>query len=248
MRAAALAILLLGSAVPALGQGHHGGGPASEAAPFGAPIDDQHVWFHALANQLEGRFGRENAFQWDAEAWAGTDTNRLWLKSEGLLQDGQVAKGRHEILYDRPLSRFFNAQIGFRADADARPGRGWAAFGIEGLAPLFFHVSATGYASSRGHLAARLEGSYDLLLTQKLILQPQMELNFHAKPDPARRLGAGLTELDTGLRLRYEITRKIAPYIGVTYEQAFGGTAAYARLAGEKTSQLQFALGLRLWY
>jgi copper resistance protein B len=114
-------------------------GATSEAAPFGPPIDDQHVWYHAIANQLEGRFGRENGFRWDGEAWAGTDSNRLWLKSEGLLNDnGKLEDGSYELLYDRPITSFFDLQAGLRTDADSRSGRSWAALGVEGLAPLFF--------------------------------------------------------------------------------------------------------------
>ena len=227
---------------------HNINGATSEAAPFGPPIDDQHVWYHAIANQLEGRFGRENGFRWDGEAWAGTDSNRLWLKSEGLLNDnGKLEDGSYELLYDRPITSFFDLQAGLRTDADSRSGRSWAALGVEGLAPLFLHVSATGYASSSGHYAARMEGSYDLLLTQQLILQPQLELNFYSKSDPSRGLGAGLAELDSGLRLRYELSRNFAPYIGVVYESKFGDTATISRLAGEKPSQLRITFGLRTW-
>jgi copper resistance protein B len=239
-------IFLLASPGAAFAQ--HGGGAAGEAAPFGPPIEDQHIWIHVIADQLEGRFGRDNGFRWNGEAWAGTDSNRIWLKSEGETdRHGKVEEGRHEFLYDRPITSFFDLQAGLRSDIDSRAGRNWAAVGIEGLAPLFFHVSATGYASSSGHYAARLEGNYDLLLTQRLILQPELELNFYSKSDPARALGSGLADLDTGLRLRYEFNRKFAPYIGVAYENRFGSTAALARLAGEKPSNLRFAFGLRAW-
>lgn len=244
-----LLALLMAAAAPAFAQGHSMGGTATESAPFGAPIDDQHVWYHLIANQLEGRFGHENAFRWNAEAWAGTDTDRLWLKTEGLADgNGVVENGRLELLYDRPITSFFNAQLGLRTDMDSGPGRNWAALGIEGLAPLFFHVTATGYISDKGRLAARLEGSYDLLLTQQLVLQPQLELNFYSRPDPARLTGAGLAELEAGLRLRYEVSRKFAPYIGIAYENKFGGTANFARLSGERASQIQVSFGLRLWY
>jgi copper resistance protein B len=244
-----LTVILMASTVPALAQDHAMGGAATEAAPFGPPIADQHVWYHLIANRLEGRFGSESAFRWNAEAWAGTDSNRVWLKTEGLVSsNGAVENGRLELLYDRPITSFFNAQLGLRTDLDSGPGRNWAALGVEGLAPQFFHLAATGYVSDQGRLAARFEGSYDLLLTQQLVLQPLVELNFYSRPDPARLLGSGLAELEAGLRLRYEISRKFAPYIGLTYENKFGGTAGYARLAGEPTAKLQLTTGLRLWY
>lgn len=224
-------------------------GAPTEAAPFGNPIDDAHIYYHAILNQLEGRFGSGNSFRWEGEAWAGTDTSRIWLKSEGLTNsEGAVEDGQHELLYGRPISTYFDVQGGIRLDADSRAGRTWAALGIEGLAPLFFHVSATGYASSDDHYAAKLQGDYDLLLTQRLVLQPQLELNFYSKDDPRRGVGSGLSELDTGLRLRYEISRKFAPYIAMTYENRFDGTADFARTMGEGPSALRFTLGLRTWF
>ena len=129
----------------------------------------------------------------------------------------------------------------------ARPRRNWAAFGIQGLAPYFFDLEVTGFVSSQGHLAAKFEASYDLLLTQRLILQPQIELNLYSKADPARMIGAGFADIDTGLRLRYEFSRKFAPYLGVVYEGKFGQTANLARRAGESTGGVRFVAGLRLW-
>lgn len=220
----------------------------SIAAPYGAPVHDDHIYYHLLLDQFEGRFGAENSFRWSGEAWAGTDMNRLRLKSEGeAASDGRIEEGRHELLYSRPISRYFDLQGGVRLDADSGPGRGWFAFGVEGLAPLFFHVSATAYVGDRGRYAARLEGSYDLLLTQRLILQPQWEANFYSRPDAARLTGAGLSDVDAGLRLRYEIDRKFAPYLALTYENRFGGTAALRRGAGETSSALRVAIGLRAW-
>ena len=249
MRAALLAralacLLALGFANGAAAQSQHD----NDAAPFGPPVMDQHVFYHLMLNQLEGRFGDTNSFRWSGEAWLGTDENRLWLRSEGTLADGRVDDGQHELLYARPISTYFNAMVGGRYDGDSTPGRGWGAIGIEGLAPLFFRVAATGYVSGDGHLAAKLEGSYDLLLTQQLILQPQVEMNFYTRDDPARDVGSGLADIDAGLRLRYEITRKFAPYVGVTYLGKFGTTADLARAAGHSTDEVRFAFGLRTWF
>jgi copper resistance protein B len=249
-----LALLLsLGLANAAIAQHEHHGpaavppaaapGAASnpdDPAPFGSPVMDQHVFYHLMLNQLEGRFGETSSFRWSGEAWAGTDTHRLWLRSEGRLSGGKVEDGQHEAFYARPISTYFNAMIGGRLDGDSGPARGWGAIGIEGLAPLFFRVAATGYVGGDGRLAAKLEGSYDLLLTQKLVLQPQVEMNFYSKADPDRDLGSGLAEIDAGLRLRYEITRKFAPYAGVTYLGKFN--------AGHAANEVRFALGLRTWF
>jgi copper resistance protein B len=220
----------------------------SAAAPFGAPINDSPIFYHLLFDQLEGRFGQGSSFRWEGEGWVGTDMDRVVLRTEGTVTNGMLEDGDQELLYSRPVSTYFNVQGGLRYDLDSAPGRGWAAFGIEGLAPLFFHVSATGYVSDQGHLAGKLEGNYDLLLTQTLILQPQIEMNFYSKDDPMRMIGAGLADLDAGLRLRYEINRKFAPYIGVTYENKFGDSARLARLSGESVSPVRFTLGMRIWF
>lgn len=244
---ARLAILILSLSAGAAKAQHSVDGP-SEAAPFGSPIEDQYVWVHAIFEQVEGRFGSEDAFVWDGEAWTGTDAHRLWLKSEGELKDGEVEGGQHEILYDHPISTYFDLQAGLRYDLDSRAGRGWAAFGVEGLAPYFFHIAATAYASGSGHFAAKLAGTYDLLITQRLILQPDIELNFYSKDDSKRLIGSGLAVLDLGIRLRYEIVRKFAPYIGVTYERKSGQTGTYAAAAGEKTDAIRLAVGVRSWF
>ena len=250
-------LLLLGLATAAAAQTPHDhavhGVPSSsatgdDAAPFGSPVMDQHVFYHLMLNQLEGRFGETSSFRWSGEAWFGTDEHRLWLRSEGKLVDGKVGDGQQELLYARPISPYFNLMVGGRYDLDSAPGRGWGAIGIEGLAPLFFRVAATAYVGGDGRLAAKLEGSYDLLLTEKLVLQPQIEINLYSRDDPARDLGSGLAEIDAGLRLRYEITRKVAPYAGVTYTGKFGGTADIARTAGHPTNEVRFTLGLRTWF
>ncbi len=224
------------------------GADANVAAPFGPPVEDRRIYWHGLLDPFEGRIGGENSFRWDGQAWVGTDTNRLWFKSEGTVaSSGRVSDGIHEALYDRPITTYFDAQAGLRYDIDSGPSRGWAALGVQGLAPQWFDVEATAYASDAGHFAARLKTFYDLLLTQRLILQPEIELNFYSKSDPGRGVGSGLSDLDAGLRLRYEVRRKFAPYIGVVFEDKVGGTAAFARQDNESTSDVRFVFGIRSW-
>jgi copper resistance protein B len=212
---------------------------------------DNEIIGHVLFNQLEGRTnGPDNEFRWDGQGWIGTDMNKLWFKSEGFVEHGMASDGDTEALYDRPipLLRYFDAQAGVRYDLDSDPGRTWGALGVEGLAPYFFDFEPTFYFSSGGRLAGRLAGSYDLLITQRLILQPQIELNFYSKSDPGRAIGSGLSDIDTGLRLRYEISRKFAPYIGVAYDGKFGQTADFARAQNGLVNDVRFAFGVRLWY
>jgi copper resistance protein B len=242
---------IVAATAPAWAQAPHDHGPMaapSDAAPFGAPLDDQRVFYHLLFDQLEGRFGVENSFRWQGEGWAGTDVHRLWLKTEGELTDGVLSDGIQQLFYSHPISPYFDVQVGGRYDLDSYPGRGWGALGIEGLAPLFFKLAATGYIAGDGHLAARLEASYDLLLSQRLILQPQAEMNFYTKDDPARLIGNGLSGVDAGLRLRYEISRKFAPYFGVAYDGKYGATASYAIANGGQANEVRFVLGVRTWW
>ena len=168
----------------------------------------------------------------------------MWLKSEGLAAAGKTEDGQQQVLYSRPISTYFDLQAGLRYDLDSASGRGWGALGVEGLAPFFFKVSATAYASDEGHYAAEVTVSYEQLLTQRLIVEPEVELNAYTRPDPARQLGAGLSDLDAGVRLRYEFSRKVAPYLGLVYERKPGRNA----LAGERTDAVRLAIGLRAWF
>jgi copper resistance protein B len=225
--------------------------PDSSTSGWAPPVMDNPIMGQIMLNQLEGRTdGPDNEFRWDGEGWIGTDMNKLWFKSEGFVEHGRATDGDTEALYDRPipLLRYFDAQVGVRYDLDSDPGRTWGAVGIEGLAPYFIEFAPTFYFSDQGHIAGRLTGSYDLLITQRLILQPEIEMNFYGQRDPGRAIGSGLSDIDTGLRLRYEITRKFAPYIGVAYNGKFGETADFTRAEDGSVNDVRFVGGIRIWY
>ena len=147
-----------------------------------------------------------------------------------------------------PHLRYFDWQAGARLDLDSGPTRSWAAIGIEGLAPYFFNFAPTLHVRDEGRVAGRIEGSYDLYLTQRLILQPQIELNFYSQADPGRGIGTGFSDLDGGVRLGYQFSRKFAPYIGYTYTGAFGQAATFSRQAGQPTSAPRLAFGVWVWH
>ncbi len=253
---AAAFTLLAGAAVAQTHTSHEAPAPSDPGAVMPGmamqmepPVMDQTIFAHVLFDQFEGRAGGNTTdFRWSGQGWVGTDYDKLWIKSEGFARNGKVEDGRHEFLYDRAISTSFDLQGGIRSDIDSNPTRNWAAFGIQGLAPYFFNLEATGYVSDQGHFAGRFETSYDLLITQQLILQPEIEFNVYSKSDPARGVGAGFSDLDMGLRLRYEIDRKFAPYLGVAYESKFGQTASFARRAGESTNGVRFLFGIRSWF
>jgi copper resistance protein B len=226
-------------------------------AQFGMPpVEDSTIFYHVLLDQFEGRSnGPDNEFRWDGEGWIGTDSNRLWLKSEGFLERGRATDGDSEALYGRPIPflRYFDVQAGVRYDLDSGPGRTWGALGVEGLAPYWFRVEPTFYFSG-GRVAGKLVASYDLLITNRLILQPEVEINAYSESDPRRGIGSGLSDLDAGLRLRYEflrdpaLSRKIAPYIGFAYTGTFGRTADFTRAEGSNPNDPRIVFGVRLWY
>ena len=244
--AAALVLVATAAAAQTAAANDPAAGPEPGAMP---PVMDRGIYAHAIFNQLEGRWNGSNPeFRWDGQGWIGTDYDKLWIKSEGTLSKGALDDGQQQFLYSRAVTTYFDLQGGLRSDLDSRPTRNWAAFGVQGLAPYFFDLEVTGFVSGEGHLAGKLEASYDLLLTQRLILQPQIELNLYSKSDPARLVGAGFSDIDTGLRLRYELDRKFAPYIGVVYQGKFGQTANFARQAGESTSDVRFVFGIRTWF
>jgi copper resistance protein B len=229
--------------------------PSPRTAPYTQygepPVMDNTIFYHLLFDQLEERTnGPDDEFRWDGEGGVGTDMNKLWFKSEGFVEHGRMTDGDQEALYDRPIPylRYFDFQAGVRYDLDSDPGRTWGAIGIEGLAPYFFEFAPTFYFSNRGFFAGRVEGSYDILITNRLIAQPQFELNFYSKSNPSRGIGSGLSELDTGLRIRYEFSRKFAPYIGFAYTGNYGQTATFAREGGGNSEDPRFIFGVRLWY
>lgn len=207
-------------------------------------------FYLVMLNLAEIQLYRGQAgFRWDGEAWFGRDVDRLTIKSEG---GGSFREGFEnaeiQALYSRAIDPYFNLQGGVRQDLASPLHQTYAAFGIEGLAPYWFQVSAAAFVSTRGHVLARLEGYYDQYITQRFVLQPRIELNFAAQNVPEDEVGAGLVNAELGLRLRYEITREIAPYVGISYDAKVGQTAAYASEEGKATSNLSIVAGLRIWF
>ncbi len=189
-----------------------------------------------------------NGLSWEGLGWTGSDTNRLWLRSEGERADGKTESADLEVLYGRSITPWWDVVAGVRHDFKPGASQSFAAFGVQGLAPQKFEVEATGYIGERGQTAARFEVEYDLPFTGRLILQPMAEANLYGKNDPLRGIGSGLSTAEVGLRLRYEFTRKFAPYIGVVYERAFGNTADLRRDEAERVDDTRIVIGLRTWF
>ena len=216
-------------------------------------MDDTARFGKILLDQLEWRDGDtgEGRGKWDAQAWYGGDYDKLWVKSEGKYVSTGHDTGVHdadvELLWSRVMSRWWNVQAGSRQDVGPGQSRTWLSVGVQGLAPQWFETEASLYASDGGRTAARLKAQYDLLLTQRLVLQPFAEANLYGHSDRQRQIGSGLSDLEVSIRLRYELRREFAPYIGVVWLRRFGGTADLVRAAGGEASDLELAGGLRVW-
>jgi copper resistance protein B len=191
----------------------------------------------------------DDAYAWEGEFWYGGDVNRLVLKSAGEGEfGGDLHSAEAQVLYSRAIGPYFDLQAGVRHDFEPGPSRTYAAVGFEGVATYWFELEGAAFLSNKGDLSARLEGAYDLRLTQKLILEPRAEIELAAQEVRELGIGSGLTSAELGLRLRYEFRREFGPYIGVAYERKFGDTADLARAAREDTEDTRFVLGVRAWF
>lgn len=218
-------------------------------APGGHRVHDSGINSLLLINQLEWQGGEgEGALNWDIKGWVGGDIDRLWLRSEGERSAGRTESAEVQALWGHAISPWWDLVGGVRQDFKPGDGQTWAAFGAQGMALYNFEAEATVFVGEAGRTAARLEGDYDILLTNRLILQPTAELNFYGRSDPQRGVGSGLSDSELGLRLRYEVHREFAPYVGVTWNRSYGQTAQYARDEGEDTNQVRWVVGVRLWF
>jgi copper resistance protein B len=211
----------------------------------GGGIYRQVVFNLAEVQIKDGRDG----YRWDGEVWIGGDINRLVVRTEGSGDFGRpVDDAEVQLLYSRALDPYVNFQAGVRYDFKPNPSRTYASVGFEALAPYFFDVEGTLFLSDRGDVLARAEAYYDQRLTNWFVLQPRAELNFAAQDVPENGIGSGLSDIELGLRLRYEWRREFAPYMGVSWDRKLGDTARYARAEGESTGGFSFVGGLRLWF
>lgn len=204
-----------------------------------------------IVDRLEAAFGKEDeTYEWDLQGWTGGDLNRFWWKSEGEgLFGDEPEEGEVQALYSRAVSPFWNAQAGVRQDfrsegADTTH----LVLGVQGLAPYWWEVDAAAFLSTDGDLTARVEAEYDQRITQRLILQPRVEVELSAQDVPELEIGSGLGAVEAGLRLRYEIRKEFAPYVGVEWSRAFGETREFAVAHGEDAEETRFIVGLKAWF
>jgi copper resistance protein B len=194
------------------------------------------------------RVDGETVVPYDLEAWFGRTFDRAVLKAEGKLESGDLAAARTELFWGHAIAPYWDTRLGIRYDSGPGPNRNWLAAGIEGLAPYWFDLEITGYIGESGRTALRVDASYDMLISQRLILEPRFEANFYGRDDLERGLGSGLTDVALALRLRYELRRELAPYVGLAWIRQYGGTEDLTRAAGGDPGETRLTMGLRVWF
>lgn len=211
-------------------------------------LADEHPFYALLGDRLEYN-EQANAGVFDLQAWYGTTFDRLVIKTEGDFTEGSIEENQTDILWGHAVSAYWDTQAGVRLDYNKEgENRQWLAFGLQGLAPYWFELDMTAYVGERGNTAFTLEAEYELLLTQKLIIQPRAEITLYGKNDKQNELGSGLSSSAIGFRVRYEFTRQFAPYIGVEWSNKFGNTADYATSSGQSNNNTAFVAGIKFWF
>ena len=211
-------------------------------------LADEHPFYALLGDRLEYN-EQANAGVFDLQAWYGTTFDRLVIKTEGDFSEGSIEENQTDILWGHAVSAYWDTQAGVRLDYNKEgENRQWLAFGLQGLAPYWFEIDMTAYVGERGNTAFTLEAEYELLLTQKLIIQPRAEITLYGKNDKQNELGSGLSSSAIGFRVRYEFTRQFAPYIGVEWSNKFGNTADYATSSGQSSNNTAFVAGIKFWF
>lgn len=196
-----------------------------------------------------GSHNTENSLVWDdARLRIGRDINKLELRSSGAVSDGRVESGRVALLYSRAVSRYWDLQAGWRHDFRPEPQRDWFTVGLSGLAPYMFHSDILLSVGRSGRVELDLEFERDYLITQRWVIAPKIEAKLSSQDDPETETGKGLSELELGLRLRYRISKKFSPYIGINWSGSFGDTADYIQSNGEDSKAWQWVIGFTGWY
>ena len=239
-----------GGRAPADARDPHAYANGADFGPYKLHLmGEDHRILSVLVDRLEyARAGDDGETAYDVEGWYGTSYDRAVFKAEGEVDAGRLQAGRTELLWGHAIAPYWDAQVGVRHDSGIGADRGWLAVGVQGLAPYWFEVEATAYIADEGRAALRFDAEYELLFTQRLILQPRLEANWYRERDAVRGLGQGLANLAVGLRLRYEFRREVAPYIGIERIAAYGSTADIARAAGEDAKENRWVAGVRLWF
>ena len=223
--------------------------PLAVSAQERLHLMDTHTFVQLMIDELElGDALDANDVTWDANLSVGGDLHKFWFKTEGERSDTDGDRTELQFLYSKAILPFWNLRAGMRRDIELTPDRDWAAVSLKGLAPKFYDVEAEFFFAEGGQTSVRVRGEYELLLTQRLILAPELEILTYGRSEPSQQIGAGLSEIGLDLRLRYEIKREIAPYIGLSWHRLYGTTRSLTTSAGRDDEDTQLVIGLRTWF
>ncbi len=212
-------------------------------------MGDEDYLGSVIVDRLEGVNARDDFFiTYDWQAWYGQDYDKVVVRAEGEIDQGIFKNARNEALWAHALTPYWDTQLGVRIDSGLGTDRIWGAFGLQGFAPYWIYIEATGYVGEEGRTAFRLETEYDVLITQKLILQPRIEVNFYSQRDPSRLVSSGLSNIEAGMRLRYEFKREFAPYVGIEWASTFGSAADIIRSQGKQSEETRYVAGVHFWF
>lgn len=217
---------------------------AEDAAPH---MDHGGQVFNMIKTEVDYTGDHGGVFSWEVDGWIGGDRERVWLRSEGEIEDGDVHDAEAQIYYGWNVDPFWDALIGVRQDFEP-DSKTYLAASLVGLAPYFFETEASVFLSDEGEVSARFEQSLDILVTQRLILEPHVEVNAYAQDVPERGIGAGLSDVEVGIQVRYEFDRQFAPYVDLVWDRKLGETASVARAAGDDVESTTMRVGLRVWF
>jgi copper resistance protein B len=216
---------------------------------FAGGMEDDPVVGKVMIDRFEKRFtGGPDPVVLEADAWLGKDLDKFWVKVDAERVDGKTEELQLQALYSRAIDPYWDLQVGWRHDQKPTPRRDWLAIGFKGLAPYWYEVDTALFIGESGQANLYFQAEYEWMFTQKWVLSPEVEVNFYNKDDEQTGTGSGLSDLELGLRLRYELRREFAPYIGINWEKKFGHTADFARADGEDVEDTQIVAGIRAWF
>ncbi|MBA5249401.1 MAG: copper resistance protein B [Gammaproteobacteria bacterium] len=215
---------------------------------FSGGMDDDPVLIKVMGEVELRSTNGANPRTWNIDAWVGQDLNKFWIKTKGEKVAGDTEKSELQLLYSKAVDPYWDIQFGVKKDIQPKPSRNWAVIGLKGLTPYLFEMDVALFIGESGRAAIGLDVEYEYMFSQKLILSPEVEMSIFAKDDELTGTGKGLSSIEAGLRLRYEISREFAPYIGINWEKKYGNTADFARDENEDIEDAQIVVGVRFWF
>ena len=214
---------------------------------FAGGVSDDPLLTKVMGEVETRKINGANPKVWNIDAWIGKDLEKLWIKSEGEKLDGKTTEAELQILYSKAIEPYWDIQYGIKKDFQPTPNRTWGVIAAKGLAPYLVEIDASLFIGESGRTSIRLDAEYEYMFSQKLVLSPEVEINIFGKDDEVTSTGKGLSNIDAGLRLRYELSREFAPYVGINWGKKYGNTATFASNEGEDVEDAQFVTGIRFW-